>query len=243
MKNYLLILPLMTASLVCSCKETKTTAVPDEAPEGSRSPATKEQKVVEKKAWPPSGETVDADLLKENYLVVLDDSGSMAGGKIGQAKEVLMALAKTLPPEHNLGLVRLNHPQAVELGPGNRDDFSKAVAATQASGGTPLRAVTAKAYEVITKKASAQRGYGSYHMIIVTDGESSDGSAMPLVTKMVSETAIQVHVIGFHLENHEMNQPDLVDYQAAGSSRELAQAFESVTAEAEEFTDPKAFSR
>ena len=80
-------------------------------------------------------------------------------------------------------------------------------------------------------------------MIVVTDGESSDGSAMPLVKMIVKQTAIQVHVIGFHLKDHEMNQPTLVDYRTAGSSQELAQAFEAVAAEVDEFSDPRKFSR
>jgi len=206
--------------------------------------STKESSSAEtRKAWPPASDHVDPDLLQENYLVVLDDSGSMKGEKIEQAKSALLSLAQTLPQEHNLGLVRLNRSGIVSLGLGSREDFVKTVKSTQADGGTPLRAVTTKAYQLLTKKASSQRGYGTYHMIIVTDGESSDGSAMPLVEAIVVRTSIQVHVIGFHLQNHEMNQPHLVDYQTAGNSQELTQAFEAVAAETEEFTDPQKFSR
>jgi len=193
--------------------------------------------------WPPVSDEVDGDLLKENYLVVLDDSGSMKGRKITQAKKALLSLAKTLPEEHNLGLVLLNGSKSVPLGKGSRQDFVQLVRSAEAGGGTPLRKVTTKAYELLTQKASAQRGYGNYHMIVVTDGETSDGSPMPLVEAIVTQTSIQVHVIGFHLEDHEMNQPALVDYQTAGNSEELVRAFEAVAAETQTFTDPQIFSR
>ncbi len=193
--------------------------------------------------WPPASDQVDANLLKENYLVILDDSGSMKGQKIHQAKQALKSLAETLPQEHNLGLIFLNRNATVPLTDNDRKAFSKTVKEAHADGWTPLRETCLKAYKMMTEKASTQRGYGAYHMIIVTDGESSDGSAMPLVKAIVEKTAIQVHVIGFHLENHEMNQPQFVDYQTAGNSEELARAFKAVAAETDEFSDPKEFSR
>jgi len=247
MKVYSLLISFGVASLLTACKEsepTSSTVADVELPEVEAPVSKKEESKSETKpTWPPASDTVDADLLKENYLVVLDDSGSMKGEKIEQAKEALLSLAQTLPAEHNLGLVLLNRSNTVALGLNNRDEFSKAIRSTRADGGTPLRAVATKAYKLITEKASAQRGYGKYHMIIVTDGESSDGSAMPLVKAMVKKTAIQVHVIGFHLKNHEMNQPKLVDYRTAGNSRELSQAFEAVAAETDEFSDPQEFTR
>ncbi len=233
---------LATAGFLASCeKPSKVSLTGAEA--AATTSTGKTSKPGKNQKWPPASEALDPDLLKENYLVVLDDSGSMAGKKIQQAKNALFSLAQTLPPQHNLGLVLLNKSETVQLQPGNREDFVKAVKAVKAEGGTPLRSVTKKAYQLITKKASTQRGYGSYHMIIVTDGETSDGSPLPLVSKMVAQTAIQVHVIGFHLKDHELNQPSLIDYRTAGNSQELAQAFQAVTAEVEEFSDPQEFSR
>lgn len=244
MKAHLLLIPLGIATLFVSCKSSRSAGEGDaNLPESLRVSTQAASTSETKNIWPPASDFVDADLLKENYLVVLDDSGSMGGAKIKQAKEALLSLAKTLPAEHNLGLVLLNSSNPIELGQGSREAFIKAVKATRANGGTPLRRVTAKSYEMITKKASSQRGYGTYHMIIVTDGDSNDGSPMPLVKSIVTQTPIQVHVIGFHLKDHEMNQPRFVDYQTAGNSQELSRAFEAVAAETNEFSDPREFSR
>ena len=95
----------------------------------------------------------------------------------------------------------------------------------------------------ITTQASRQQGYGSYHMIIVTDGESSDKSPMDIVRQVVAKTSVQVHVIGFHVASHEMNDPRYVDYRTASNAAELAKAFKEVAAETNEFSDPKEFTQ
>jgi len=166
----------------------------------------------------------------------------MAGSKMRQAKEALKKLAETLPAEHNLGLMLLNGHGVVPLATNNRGDFNILVNSSNARGSTPLTASTARAYNEITEQASRQQGYGSYHVIIVTDGESSDGSPMSIVKKVVNNTAVQFHVIGFHVSSHGMNDPLYVDYRTATNSSELVKAFEEVAAETNEFSDPKEFS-
>ncbi|MFD2158890.1 VWA domain-containing protein [Rubritalea tangerina] len=201
-----------------------------DSPQGSR------------KVWPPATDTVAPNLMTENYLVVLDDSGSMSGRRIAQAKEALKKIARTLPAEHNLGLLFLNRDSELKLGTENRDAFTQLISTTHASGGTPLLASTKRAVLAMTKQASQQKGLGAYHLIIVTDGESSDGSPLGLVASAVLQTAIQVHVVGFHVDDHELNDTRFVDYQTASNTDELIKAFEAVAAETNTFSDPKEFS-
>ena len=193
--------------------------------------------------WPPSSEEQVADVLKENYMVVMDDSGSMSGRRINEARQALLTLSETLPAEHNLGVVFLNDPSVVPLSSGSRAAFQLGVKRVNAYGGTPLSAATVKAFRAITEQASKQGGYGAYHLIIVTDGNSTDGSPLSLVRSIVENSSVQVHVIGFHLRDHVLNDPAFIDYQTASNSTELARAFESVTAETDEFTDPTEFSQ
>ncbi len=211
--------------------------------ETSSSPSTTATHKPDRKVWPPVSNEYAAIQTTENYLVVLDDSGSMDGDKMKQAKQALITLADTLPAEHNLGLIHLNSPTKVPLGTKNRAAFKQAVHGSSARGGTPLRASTTRAFQEITTQASRQQGYGSYHMIIVTDGESSDKSPMDIVRQVVAKTSVQVHVIGFHVASHEMNDPRYVDYRTASNAAELAKAFKEVAAETNEFSDPKEFTQ
>lgn len=192
--------------------------------------------------WPPSSTEIEKNLLMQNYLVILDDSGSMDGDRIEQARSALLSLAKNLPQQHNLGLILLNDQTQIELGVGNREAFTNLVKSVSARGHTPLKQSTKNGLKLITKQASKQKGYGNYHIIIITDGESSDGSPIGVVQSIVRQTAVQIHVVGFHLKNHELNNPDFVDYQTASNTAELVKAFESVAAETSQYSPPQEFS-
>jgi Mg-chelatase subunit ChlD len=245
MKNYLISALLIGAFSIYACNKRSEQAGKeiDTAMSELEQSSSETGKEAQRKSWPPTSNESVATQTTENYFVVLDDSGSMAGQKMDQAKKALETLADTLAPEHNLGLILLNGSSQVALGTANREEFRQAVASTSANGSTPLSASTIRAFKKITEQASRQQGYGGYHMIIVTDGESSDGSPMDLVKKVVQRTSIQFHVIGFHVATHGMNNPRYVDYRTARNASELAQAFEEVAAETNEFSDPKEFSQ
>ena len=201
------------------------------------------QEQATRKIWPPASDNPVNDLLTENFLVVLDDSGSMSGSKMKQAKQALKALADTLDEKHQLGLMLLNDEKVIPIGSNNREEFKTAVSRTSADGGTPLTKATKRAFTQITEQASRQQGYGAYHIIIVTDGESGDGTPMKIVKAIVKNTAVQVHVVGFHVDTHGMNDPAYVDYQTAKNTAELIKAFEAVAAETNEFSDPQEFTK
>lgn len=233
-----------TALYLASCTEENSSAAEQRADAQLTKTQSKETSTEDKRYnWPPVTTDLDAEPLKENYLVILDDSGSMSGERIKQAKDALRQLAKTLPEEHNLGLICLNNTGVVNLDVGNRQEFLRLVNQSEAHGGTPLAEATAIGYELITKQASRQKGYGTYHIIIVTDGASSDGSPIKLVRTIVGRTPVQIHVVGFHLSEHEMNRPRLVDYQTANNTEELIKAFAAVAAETNDYSDPQEFSQ
>ena len=253
MKLYKILTLVSGCLLASSCKKSGSTTAQDLQDIGL-SPAQVNQPVtvstseetpvqVTRKIWPPASDNPVSNLLTENFLVVLDDSGSMRGSKMKQAKQALKALADTLDDKHQLGLILLNSNQVISIGPNNRKEFKTAVSRTSADGGTPLTKATKRAFTQITEQASRQQGYGAYHIIIVTDGESGDGTPMQIVEAIVKNTAVQVHVVGFHVDNHGMNNPDYVDYQTAKNTDELIKAFEAVAAETNEFSDPQEFTK
>lgn len=188
------------------------------------------------------------DLLRTNYYVVADGSGSMAGSTCGDgrtklevAKDALSMFGQSVPADANLGLAafdRRGTSERVSLGTGNRDVFAAEIRALGPRGRTPLKTSIELAYEKLTEQARAQLGYGEYHLVVVTDGEADQGEAPnPIVNKVLTESAVIIHTIGFCIdEHHSLNQPGRTRYQAANDYSSLSRGLADVLAEAPEFS-------
>lgn len=251
MKSMIILAPLVLFGLI-ACEEPSageshysSNASP---PTNAEAPARKLQKPFEIGGpWPPPSSQLAPDLLKDNYLVVLDDSGSMSsGGKMEQAKTALKKFVSIIPSDANLGYMVINDDSLLlPFGSSteNRQNFKKLVNQTQPTGTTPLRRTMKNAYRHISKQCAAQLGYGTYHIVLVTDGEATSANDDPvgLTRYLVNTSTIEVHVVGFHVDSHSMNLPDCVDYHTAKSAEQLAKVFEAVAAESEDFVSPAEF--
>jgi len=230
----------LAVSALVSCNERR----PPQVTQSTTSPKVINQIVqsAPDEKWPPVTKNTVKNVLQENYLVVLDDSGSMKGKKLKQAKQALQSLCDSLPQDHNLALCCLNSKVNVPLGTDNRSSFKKTLSQIRSAGNTPLTKSIRSAIKDITTQASKQKGYGAYHVIVVTDGESSDGNPVSEVTSAVTHTSIQFHVIGFQVDDHALNVKGYVDYKTANNAEELTKAFEEVAAETNNFSDPTEFT-
>jgi len=199
--------------------------------------------------WPTlqqEGPAPAADLKAANYYLILDGSGSMrdkdcGGGrsKIEVAKEAVLQFAQRVPANANLGLFAFdaNGPsERVPLAVGNRDRYAEAVNAIKAYENTPLFTSIQTGYRQLTAQAQRQRGYGEYHLVVVTDGRSTDKDPMPMVQQILRESPVLVETIGFCIrEKHSLNQPGLTFYQSANDPESLRRSLEAVLAEAPDF--------
>ncbi|HOP65078.1 MAG TPA: hypothetical protein PK906_16995, partial [Spirochaetota bacterium] len=81
-------------------------------------------------------------------------------------------------------------------------------------------------------------GYGEYSLIILTDGQATDGNKMKYaVDRILEDTPIAIHTIGLKIgAGHALNQPGKIYYKAAENLKELSKGLESVLAETEDFT-------
>jgi Ca-activated chloride channel homolog len=201
----------------------------------------------------PEGETlilvgdVPTAPLVSNYYVVFDGSGSMgdfecveSGNKLEAAQDALTRFASAVPDDANLGLLAFDGAgitERVQLGQGNREEFTVAVREVVAGGGTPLGAAIAQAAGRLQTQAMLQRGYGDYNLVVVTDGYAEDPDVMTReVTALLSQTPVTIHTIGFCIdENHALNLPGLVYYRSAMDADELLLGLESVLAESPDF--------
>jgi hypothetical protein len=200
--------------------------------------------------WPQVTEQSEAPVgnpLAANYYLVFDGSGSMAAldcgdgqRKIEVARDAIRQFAEQVPADANLGLYgfdRKGESERIALGVDNRARFQEAVAGVSAGNNTPLKASTQFAYRQLTKQAERQRGYGEYHLVVVTDGASTDGDPMSAVTNILKESPVLVETIGFCInEKHSLNQPGLTSYRSAHDPESLRKGLAAVLAEAPDFT-------
>jgi len=230
-----------------------STVIPEPAAPAVEAPVAAESH------WPFAGEgTGDASavlspaaLMASNYYVVFDASGSMSepqcdgwGTKIAVAKQAIIDFADKVPKDANLGMSVFQQDgiqEIVPIGPLDRGAVASVVADVMAGGRTPLSESIERAYAALTAQGRRQQGYGEYHLIVVTDGESTDADPAQVVDRVLSESPVVMHTIGFCIgEQHSLNQPGRVLYRPAGSAEELAEGFSSVLAEAPSF-DLKSF--
>lgn len=189
-----------------------------------------------------------------NYYFVLDGSGSMSESnctesqtKMAVAKDALTELFAMIPPEDNVGLFVFDEAgvsERVALGNGNRTELNKAVAAVVPDYRTPLGASVHQGAVVLEQQAAAQFGYGEYNLVVVTDGEASDGSDLKQIVDLVAErTPINLYTVGFCIdERHVLNQEGRTEYRSALNTEELGTALRAVLAESEEFGDVQEFN-
>ncbi|WP_051309896.1 vWA domain-containing protein [Desulfogranum japonicum] len=201
-------------------------------------------------AWPPvvkNENSVESDLLKKNYYVILDNSGSMkdqqcygAGSKISVAVDAIAHFASLVPDKANLGLSIFTNSiiqEAVPLGTDNRNLFIDALENVNPSGGTPLATAMQSGYRKLTEQASRQMGYGEYYLVIVTDGIPSEGEdPTAIVHAILDNTPIEIHTIGFCIgEDHALNIPGRTVYKAANNQEDLKRGLQDILAESELF--------
>lgn len=204
-------------------------------------------------AWPPLGDDASTpgegpvDVFEHNIYLVLDGSGSMAdkkcsgnATKMELAKKAVSEFVQSLPESVSLGLTVFDDrgiSERMALSTGDRGQFLNTVRTVSPGGGTPLKSAVDMAYEQLLAQATAQLGYGEYHILVVTDGVA-DSSEDPrrVVNRINQVSPVVIHTIGFCIgTNHALNQPGRTLYTAADDYSSLRQGLDSVLAESPDF--------
>ncbi|MCK4258186.1 MAG: VWA domain-containing protein [Halanaerobiales bacterium] len=199
---------------------------------------------VEPKNWLPEsgmeGIDLDKDLLRQNYYIVFDGSGSMDGNKLVTAKKALKEFIKVVPESANLGLLVFDDQGLSERVPlsFDREFLIKEIDEVNANRGTPLHSAISLAYEKLKFQGLKQLGYGEYNLVVVTDGEASGGQdPTGIVNRILKESPVFIHTIGYRIgKKHSLNQPGRIEYKSAENYDELRKGLEDVLAESEDYT-------
>jgi hypothetical protein len=185
--------------------------------------------------------TVSVALAQENVVVVLDDSGSMnermsdRRTRIDAAKKALSTL---LPQFHNdtkLGLLLLNGAQehqhwAIPLGTLSSGKAVRISQSLLANGGTPLGERMRDGADALLKLREKQV-YGTYRLLIVTDGEANDGRLLLKYLPDVLSRGLIVDVIGVDMKQDHTLAKHVHSYRRADDDAALSKAIQEVFAE------------
>jgi uncharacterized protein YegL len=195
-------------------------------------------------SWPQGvGEQdvmLEEDMLQPNYYIIFDGSGSMKGEKLSVAKKALSEFVNHIPANANVGLAVFDQSRLSEravLGE-TKESITEQIKKVSAKGKTPLKSAISLAYQKLVEQGLKQLGYGEYHLVVVTDGEASEGQEpTQVVNKILGASPVVIHTIGFQIgTDHSLNQPGKILYTAANNFEELRKGLESVLAELDDFS-------
>jgi Mg-chelatase subunit ChlD len=192
-------------------------------------------------------ETVADKMITRNFVIVFDDSGSMAdpdadgNRKIDTAKKAVVEWSKSIPTGANVGLVSFKNEvwSLQPLTPGSKERLISTVLDIAQGGKTPLSAAFQKSFLMLTKQGLQQLGYGEYTIVVITDGQANSPVQLnKWVHFVLNNSPIQIYTIGFGIgTDHTLNQPGLTQYKPAENLAELQKGLKEVLAEADTFDE------
>ncbi len=173
--------------------------------------------------------------LDGNLAIVFDASGSMAGAPIREAKKSLEAFLRALPPDWNAGVIVFDKQGTRELLPMGRyspEEVRRAVEPIGAGGGTPLGQAIGLSRAMLNERRRVQQGYGTYRLLVVTDGEATDSRDMRAASMRTVSDGTEMIVIGFRIKGGHSLREFATDYREAGDQVALSKAMQAALAEA-----------
>ncbi len=154
-----------------------------------------------------------SEIVAKDIVFVLDTSGSMAGGKLDQAKEALCYCIKSLSGKDRFNLVsfsttaRMFKPKLQEAGGAQRKEALSFIEATQPIGGTNI--------DEALQLALKQRDAGAdrpFMVVFLTDGKPTVGiTDVKKILKRVGETRPEglrlfVFGVGYNVNTHLLDR-------------------------------------
>ncbi|HUW60217.1 MAG TPA: vWA domain-containing protein [Candidatus Bathyarchaeia archaeon] len=175
-------------------------------------------------------------------VIILDASGSMdakmPGGvkKIDAAKAALQSVLTRIPETTHVGLLvfsgtNVPTPWLYPLGPRDNDALAKAIGLPRPGGNTPLGRFIKTGADRLLEERTKQYGYGSYRLLVVTDGEATDGSLTEQYTPDIIARGITMDVIGVNMKRDHTLATKVHSYRRADDPAALQKALSEILAE------------
>lgn len=184
-----------------------------------------------------------AEDARDNIVILLDSSGSMAErmpgarqDKLSVAKRALKEVLERLPTSTQVGLLVFGGSARQDdwiypLGPREDAKLFSSIDRMRAEGGTPLGAYIKRAADRLLEQRGRQLGYGTFRLLIVSDGEAQDQALVNRYTPEVMSRGITVDVIGVAMGRRHTLATQVHSYRSANDAEALRQALREVLAE------------
>lgn len=186
----------------------------------------------------PAASAQDAEFV-DNVVVVVDASGSMNDSlgnirKMHAAKDAMKIVLTNLPDSVQVGVLVFGsccQDWVYPLGPKDVAALVVSIDSINGGGGTPLGEYIKKGADRLLRQMKKQRGYGSYRLLVVTDGEAGDQRLVDRFTPDVISRGIVMDVIGVGMRNDHTLATKVHTYRRANDPASLEKAVSQVFAE------------
>ena len=184
-----------------------------------------------------------SDITHNNIIIILDGSGSMrfemkgtSTVKMDAAKTALKEILKQVPQDTNIGLLVFSDSVKSDgwvypLGPRDDEKLLKSIDLPQPKGGTPLGEFIKRGANKLMEVRDEQFGYGTYRLLVVTDGEATDKELMNEVVPKVISRGIVIDAIGVDMTSDHTLATQVHSYRKANDPASLKKAIADVFAE------------
>ena len=179
----------------------------------------------------------------DSIVVVLDASGSMEDlmgeanlTRMGAAKNALKTVLAKVPESTHVGILVFSNWQdepwigGLDSRESNASLFAK-IDAIRPGGGTPLGQFIKLGADRLLKDREKQFGYGSYRLLVVTDGQAEDANLLRKYAPDVVSRGIAMDVIGVDMAQDHVLASHARSYRRADDEASLTQAVSEVFAE------------
>jgi len=173
----------------------------------------------------------------DNVVVVVDASGSMGapmGGstRMSVAKNALKQVLDQIPDTTHVGILVFPRGNWVyPLGPRKESMLAGAIDSIQSGGGTPLGDYMKRGADALLEARKKQFGYGTYRLLVVTDGEAGDARQVEAYTPDIISRGITIDCIGVEMASRHTLATKVHSYRNANDPESLKQAISEVFAE------------
>lgn len=188
--------------------------------------------------------SADDDIHKDNIVVILDASGSMQDkfsgdqtkSKMEAAKAALQEVLAKVPDNTRIGVLvfssaNISNDWVYPLGPKDTEKLIAAIDLPQPGGGTPLGKYIRIGANRLLEQREKQYNYGTYRLLVVTDGEASDAYKVKHYTPEILNRQIRVDVIGVDMKTDHMLAKVVDSYRKADNPGALMAAVSQILAE------------
>ncbi len=168
--------------------------------------------------------------------ILFDNSGSMRGDKLKQAKNAFRSWLQTVPADYKFSLITFeeNGRLTIPLGERTRDLVAQRVAKLEARTSTPICGALRIAREQIEKRRREVTPYERHVVVVFTDGqETGDPRGARGVQEDIAalrKQTVEVVGVGFHGQGDYMNGV-ATRFALANNEQELKQGLAKVDAE------------